>query len=391
MAQSPRTTPPTAHTFIKTAAQLEEFAQENQAITWLGFDTEFIQEKRFCPLLCLIQVVTAQGLYILDPTTLKDLGRFLAMLENPQIQKITHAGENDYRLLNTLYGTLPQNLFDTQIAAGFLTHTYPLSFQKLVESRLDIRLDKSAAVTDWQARPMRPQQITYALNDVIHLPALWEQMSAQLAAADRLHWSEEEVAKWSTPEYYAPETRFDLLKRTMGIPLSDKERIFLVRLMEWRRQEAQTRNITMEMVLPKKTMNMVTKLIAQGKAALQQNRLIADRYIKSYGKLWLEMFQTPLDQAEQDLLQRMPQWQEETPEEAISSEFLYLLVRDRCIKAGMAHSLVLSKSAFRSQNKVISQGWRRELLGDSLVRWIQSQQGVEFEVQGDRCVVHFVN
>ena len=94
-----------AHQDITTAEQLAQFAQDNQDITWLGFDTEFINEKRFYPLLCLLQVITEHGVYILDPLTLPDLAPFLAMVEDPQILKITHAGENDYRLLHSLYGT----------------------------------------------------------------------------------------------------------------------------------------------------------------------------------------------------------------------------------------------------------------------------------------------
>jgi ribonuclease D len=170
MAPSPLAS--TAHQYIETAAQLDQFVQDNQAITWLGFDTEFISEKRFYPMLCLIQVITEQGVYILDTVTLKQLDPFLRLIENPNILKITHAGENDYRLLNALYGTLPKNLFDTQIAMGFLSHTYPMSFQNMVEKELQVTLDKSFSVTDWEARPITRQQLNYALNDVLYLPQL---------------------------------------------------------------------------------------------------------------------------------------------------------------------------------------------------------------------------
>ncbi|MBE9032449.1 HRDC domain-containing protein [filamentous cyanobacterium LEGE 11480] len=391
MVQPPRVSQPDAHQYIETAEQLDQFIQDNQNITWLGFDTEFIHEKRFYPQLCLIQVITELGMYILDPLVLPKLDPFLALIENPEILKITHAGENDYRILNSLYGTYPQNLFDTQIAAGFLTHTYPIGFQKLVESEFDVTLNKSFSVTDWQARPMRPQQITYALNDVLYLPELWQRMTAQLKQLDRLHWCQEEVAKFTTTEYYAGDTQLDLFKRTLNTQLTPQERIFLVRLMDWRLEEAKRRNVTQDMVLPKKTMMMVAKGIAQGQSHLRQNRLISDKLIQSYSKLWNQLFKTDMTDDEQALFDQMPQWQEDTPEQVISSEFLYLLVRDRCFKAGMAHTIVLSKSAFRNQNQSLNSGWRKELLGDSLIGWIQSQQQVVFEVQDDCCVVKFMD
>ncbi len=379
------------HQDITTAEQLKQFAQDNQGITWLGFDTEFINEKRFYPLLCLIQVITEHGVYILDPLTLPDLDLFLAMVEDPSILKITHAGENDYRLLNALYGTYPKTLFDTQIAAGFLTFTYPISFQKLVASELKVSLNKSSSVTDWQARPIRPQQLTYALNDVLYLPELWRGMTAQLEQLNRAHWCQEEVDKWTEASYYQSDDVASLFKSTLHTHLNQQARMFLVRLMAWRLEEAKRRNITKDMVFPTKKMMMVAKGIGQGLSSLRQNRLISDKLIKTHGKLWEKLFKAPMSDEEQALFKLMQPWTEETPEEAISAEFLYLLIRERCFKAGMAHSIVLSKSALRNRNQSLNSGWRRELLGDSLVRWIQSRQLVAFDVQSDRCVVNFVD
>ena len=379
------------HQDITTAEQLGQFAQDNQGITWLGFDTEFINEKRFYPLLCLIQVITENGIYLLDPLTLPDLDPFLAMVEDPTILKITHAGENDYRLLNSLYGTYPQNLFDTQIAAGFLTFTYPISFQKLVASELKVSLNKSSSVADWQARPIHPKQLTYAINDVLYLPQLWESMTAQLNQLKRSHWCQEEVDKWMEESYYEENDVAALFKSTLHTKLNKQARIFLVRFMVWRVEEAKRRNITKDMVFPSKKMIMVAKGMGQGLSALRQNRLISDKVIKNHGKLWEKLFKTPMTDEEKTLFELMLPWTEETPEEVISAEFLYLLIRERCFKAGMAHSIVLSKSGLRNRNKTLSAGWRRELLGDSLVSWIQSKQRVEFDVQGDRCVVSFVD
>ncbi|MEL6140836.1 MAG: hypothetical protein AAFU67_04380 [Bacteroidota bacterium] len=43
-------------TLVEDQAGLKQFAQELQDISWLAFDTEFIGEKRYYTLLCLIQV-----------------------------------------------------------------------------------------------------------------------------------------------------------------------------------------------------------------------------------------------------------------------------------------------------------------------------------------------
>jgi hypothetical protein len=93
---------------------------------------------------------------------------------------------------------------------------------------------------------------------------------------------------------------------------------------------------------------------------------------------------------EKAAIQNLPQWKEETPEQVMTSEFLYLLIRDRCFKAGVANSIVLPKSSFRSQSKLLATGWRRELLGDSLIEWLQVDKLVAFDVQANRCVVQWV-
>jgi ribonuclease D len=375
--------------YVETTQQLEAFAQANRAITWMGFDTEFITERRFYPMLCLIQVITENGIYLIDPIALPQLEPFLAMLIDDRITKITHAGDNDYRILNSLYGIYPRNLFDTQIAMGFLSHTYPISFQNLVEKELQITLNKSFSVTDWQARPMTKQQVDYALNDVLHLPLLWQRLTEQLQKHDRLRWCQEEVAKWTMADYYAPDSLKDLFKSTTHTQLTRQERVFFVRLMQWRSAAAQKRNVPQETILPKKTMVPIVKGMHQGLSHLRQNRMISDKLIQSHGQHWEKLFATAMNEEEKEAIQHLKPWREETPEELMTSEFLYLLIRDRCFKAGVANAIVVPKSSFRNQSQLLATGWRRELLGDSLIAWLQSDQLVAFDVQPDRCVVQF--
>jgi ribonuclease D len=375
--------------YIETAAQLEQFAEVNQNITWLGFDTEFVTERRFYPMLCLIQVITEYGIYLIDPIALPQLDPFLAMIQDDKITKITHAGENDYRILHSGYGIYPRNLFDTQVAMGFVSHVYPMSFQNVVERELGITLNKSFSVTDWEARPMSPEQINYALNDVLHLPQLWKSLTTQLERSDRLTWCAEEVAKFTTTEYYAPESLREQFKSTTHTQLPDQERVFFVRLTAWRLAEAQKRNVPQEMILPKKMTMPIVKGMNQGLGFLKQNRMISDKLILNHGKVWEKLYRDPMTTEERAALEDLPQWKEETPEQVMTAEFLYLLIRDRCFKAGIANSIVVSKSSFRSQAGQLGNGWRRELLGDSLIEWIQSDRLMSLVVEADRCVVQF--
>ena len=110
---------------------------------WIGFDTEFVGEKYYIPVLGLIQVVAEDNIYLVDTLRIKNLDKFLSIIADPAILKITHAGDNDYRLLYTLFGAVPSNTFDTQIAAGFVGYNYPAGFGKIVERELRISLAKA--------------------------------------------------------------------------------------------------------------------------------------------------------------------------------------------------------------------------------------------------------
>ena len=96
---------PFEYELIETPEGLKKFFDDNNDVEWLAVDTEFIGEKRFEVLLCLVQVASPKGYYLIDPLAISDLGLLLQLLENENILKITHAGENDYRLLNNLFGT----------------------------------------------------------------------------------------------------------------------------------------------------------------------------------------------------------------------------------------------------------------------------------------------
>jgi ribonuclease D len=383
--------------YIETTTQLEHFAEENKDITWIGFDTEFIGEKRYYPTLCLIQAITENGVYVIDTMVLENIDLFLQIIENEKITKVTHAGDNDYRVLNSLFGTMPKNLFDTQLAAGFLTNTYPMSFQKLAEKELKVKLSKAFTVTDWETRPVSKKQLTYALNDVIYLPKLWQQLADRLAELGRTHWLSEEIAKLESKDYYEVDPLKEVLQSNLTPNLAQREQIFLIRLMAWRREEAERRNQSKEMVMPTKTVTMIVKNINQGKAALRQNRIISDKTINNYWDTFNDLFQAKMTDEEKSWLGRIPQTEEETPEQALSSEFLYLLLRERCLKATVAHSLIMSKSLLRENSSnesfvdnTLNKGWRKELLGENLIQWIKSQQLVTFEVLENHCIVKMV-
>ena len=98
----------------------------------ISIDTEFVRNKTFYPKLCLIQLGTSNGSYAIDPNKIKNLSILTKILRNKNILKVFHSPRQDLEIFFNLFGFLPLNIFDTQIAFSFLCQEYQISYEKLV-------------------------------------------------------------------------------------------------------------------------------------------------------------------------------------------------------------------------------------------------------------------
>jgi ribonuclease D len=383
----------TTYTLIETEETLQEFCDTHADTLWLALDTEFIGEKRFETLLCLIQVASESGYFLIDPIQIKDLTPFLKLLENPDILKITHAGENDYRLFNINWNIIPQNIFDTQIAAGFVGHGYPISYSKLVERELNSSIDKGYAATDWEARPLKKRQLEYALSDIVHLHILYKKLNDKLLKLNRLSWAKDEMSRWENAAYYERDPHREALMNTMMQSLRTHKQIFLIRLYEWRRQEAQRLNHSKEMVLPAKYIAPIIRGIDMGKQALLDSRIIPDRVVLQYWDTIRELFQRKSTPDELEILKRLPPLSKEDPKKEISMELLHVLVKYKCMESGVAPTLVLNKSdlTYAQPDELIigsdSHDWRREFLGEAIVKWLNERGELSVDMNDNKVTI----
>lgn len=381
-----------SYQFIDTPAQLEAFYQESKDVPWLCFDTEFVGEKRYWPRLCLIQVATEKGNYLIDPFHCGKLDLFLALMEDAEICKITHAGDNDYRLLNNLFGTVPKNVFDTQIAAGFLGYRYPISFRKLVETELGWHLKKGYAVADWEARPFQQRQLNYALEDVLPLYRLWRKASERLKRYNREAWAKEEFQKLEKASYYEKSPYHEAVNSNMIKSLANKEKLFFLRLTKWRVETAEKRNHSKEMVLPSKMINHIVRNVGAGKDALKKNRRIPDKVTDKLGDVFVQLYQLEESEVERSMLAKIPDFDKgDDQNEDIIIDLLYLLIKYKCIEDKVATSLVCSKNQLLRfkldrtyREEAIGHGWRRIFLGDDMASWLDNMEDLKLEINGGK-------
>src|ERR687895_2827710 len=160
----------------------------------LGIDTEFMPEGRYRPLLCLVQICVGSEIVVLDPLGegFGDPAPLAEVLADPAVEVVLHAGRQDVAILRRAWNTTFANVFDTQIAAGFAGFSPQAGYSGLLHDVLRIRLAKSASFTRWDARPLTPEQIRYAREDVEHLLPLAGELQRRLTERGRLDWAREE-------------------------------------------------------------------------------------------------------------------------------------------------------------------------------------------------------
>ncbi|HHG85891.1 MAG TPA: ribonuclease D, partial [Bacteroidetes bacterium] len=141
--------------------------------------------------LCLIQVSDGEHISLIDPLTVGDLGPFLEVMEDPDIEIISHGPQSDIVLMDYLFGRQPRNVFDTE-KAGQLLNYESTSLSYLLERHFGISKNMKVRVSDWNKRPLSEKMLNYAALDVQYLHQLRVILEEELREVGRFEWQLEE-------------------------------------------------------------------------------------------------------------------------------------------------------------------------------------------------------
>ena len=202
-------------------------------------DTEFLREKTYYPLVCLVQIGGKDDAFAVDPMADDiDLEPLYKLLANKRVVKVFHSCSQDIEIFYNLTNKIPANVFDTQIAAQMLGYGEAVGYGNLVKDVLNRELDKSSRHTDWSARPLTDKQIDYAMGDVTHLREVYEKLIQQLKENGREKWVKEETKDVLAIENYENNPK-EAWKR---IKMRSTKRAFVAQvasLARWREERAQ--------------------------------------------------------------------------------------------------------------------------------------------------------
>ena len=224
----------------------------------ISIDTEFVRNKTFYPKLCFIQIGTSKGSYAIDPNKITNLSLLKKILRNKNILKVFHSPRQDLEIFFNIFGILPNNIFDTQIAYSLICQEYQISYEKLVFKLLKIKLDKTFQYCDWSLRPISQNQLIYALNDVYYLRKIYFKIEQKLKSKNRFQWAIEESKTYLNKKLYLnnPENYW---KNIYPSKAKDLNLFNLKKICEWREKQCTTLNISRKLVFSDKDLIKLTK------------------------------------------------------------------------------------------------------------------------------------
>lgn len=234
---------------ITTTGELTALCNRLAKHSVITVDTEFLRETTYYPLLCVVQMASADEAAVIDALAEGiDLKPFFDLMADANVLKVFHAARQDIEIIFHRAGIIPHPVFDTQVAAMVLGHGNSIAYDQLVERITGHRPDKTHRFTDWSHRPLTQEQIVYAVADVTHLRDVFAALDADLKKRGRSDWVSEEMDVLTSPKTYDfhPERAWERLKTRVRKP---KELAVLMEVAAWREQEAQTRDVPRSRVL----------------------------------------------------------------------------------------------------------------------------------------------
>ena len=229
--------------YIKETNHLNELCSKLNKSEFLSIDTEFIREKTYWPKLCLIQVFNGKEQIIIDPLAKDiDLKSFFEILNNKEIVKIFHSGRQDIEIFYNLTKKIPQNIYDTQIAAMVCGFGDSIGYENLVSQLLGKKIDKTSRLTNWSNRPLSKKQINYAISDVTHLFEIYPIIRDKIISNKRENWLKEEIKILISKKTYELNPN-DSWKRLKYRNLSKNSIGVLIELSKWREIKAQKKDV----------------------------------------------------------------------------------------------------------------------------------------------------
>nr|WP_277814765.1 HRDC domain-containing protein [Flaviflexus huanghaiensis] len=325
-----------------------------------AIDTERAQGIRYSNRAYLIQIKRAgSGIFLLDPPPLEnhmaDLAEVLA-----EDEWILHAADQDLPSLRREGLTAP-SLWDTEVAA-LLLGDERVSLQAVISANLDVQLAKEHSNSDWSARPLAPELLSYAALDVDLLIELREVQHRRLTEASRLEWMLEECEYLRTNPPNPPNPE-PWRKIASSLRIRDPRTLAVIRELWVERDEiARSRDVGPEKVLPGKALGALAASLPTSFDDVQRSSALRSRSRQDLSKRWWAAIERGHDTPDlpsrhplsKDGLPDVRSWKNRHPDAAERWDIVRPAVLTRAEELGIRQDVLLKPAI---QRQLAWEGW----------------------------------
>jgi ribonuclease D len=307
---------------------------------------------------------------LIDPLNGLDLAELLSLLAEPARIKVVHAARQDLEVLYLAGGRVPLPVFDTQIAAGLIGLAPQIGYAELVARQLGHSIDKGQTRTDWSRRPLSPEQLAYAADDVHHLLELHTSLVAELTQRGRQHWLDEDASAFADETLYRTAPA-DAWRRLKGIGrLKPGQRAIARNLARWREERAIAADRPRGWILPDEALLAIAAAAPKSAEELATVRALQPAVHRKHGAELLAIVEGTRETIE-DQTAELPGRRLEPDESALVGRLIDE-VRAEAGRLGISAELLATRREVEAlvldqPDPTVLRGWRRGAIGERLV------------------------
>jgi ribonuclease D len=386
---------------LTTPAELDALVGEIRTAGRLALDTEFVWERTYRPNLGVVQIATPAGVALVDALALPDLSPLFPVLRDPNIPVVLHGGGQDLDIFASLMGEPVRGIVDTQVEAAFLGYGLQVGLIVLLERVLKVRIRKDQTYTDWTRRPLRPEQIAYAREDVVHLLALHDVLWGQLEQRGRAVWVAEELRALEDASRFTDlpaEERYRSVKGWQR--LAGRELAVLRALAAWRDRSARRANVRPQFIANDVVLLSLAGRPVESLEELRQTRGLSAGTVDRHARGILNAIRDGLACPEKDWPELPARLRRRSPPPGLGA-LLRAAVQAVAEREDIAPETIangrdidaLAAVAGDAEGKAVAdlavlRGWRRALVGETLLAVARGKVAMRYdpgrrEVVGD--------
>ena len=370
--------------YVTDTQSLRELVEQLRSAPAVAIDTEFMRERTYFARLCLIQLASDDVAAIVDPLAIDDLSPLKALLTDPKVVKVFHAGSQDLEIFYRIFGVATAPVFDSQVAATLAGFPQQVGYGALVKDVMGVTLDKGDTYTDWAKRPLSATQVEYALNDVRYLTEIRRRLLSEMEREGRIDWLAADFSRLEDPATYEVVPR-ELWRRVKRVSSLNRRQLAVAReVAAWREEEAQRRDVPKRWVVGDESIIEIARRAPKTADELLAIRGVADKIGRGAQQGLLSAVAAGVAVSDADL-PSLEKRRRPVGDVDGAVDLMIALVRLRAREHGVAMPLMASRddlerlAAGEKEASPLLEGWRKKMVGDELVALLEGRLELRLE------------